>query len=61
VGAQKLKKSEGGQGGRRGHSNMCHWITTAEIKESARILRRRDAKKVVTEGKQDSLAEWRAE
>jgi hypothetical protein len=37
-----LKKipSEGGSGGKRGHSNMEHWSTTAEIKEAAGRQRR---------------------
>ncbi len=37
-----LKKipSEGGSGGKRGHSNMEHWFTTAEIKEAAGRQRR---------------------
>ncbi len=37
-----LKKipSEGGSGGKRGHSGMEHWFTTAEIKDAARRQRR---------------------
>ena len=46
MGALK-QKSEGGQGGRRGHSNMDHWVTTAEIKEAARGRRRREAKAII--------------
>jgi hypothetical protein len=46
MGSAKIK-IEGGQGGRRGHSNMAHWISTEEIKDSARIRRRREAKAVV--------------
>lgn len=40
----KIKKlpSEGGSGGARGHSNMEHWVHTAEIKDGARTRRRRD-------------------
>jgi hypothetical protein len=34
--------TEGGSGGKRGHSNMEHWVTTAEIKESTKSLRRKD-------------------
>jgi len=40
-------KTEGGQGGRRGHSNMEHWVTTEEIKEATRGRRRREAKAVI--------------
>ena len=46
MGTMKLK-TEGGQGGRRGHSNMTHWATTEEIKEAARVRRRREGKKIV--------------
>jgi glycine/D-amino acid oxidase-like deaminating enzyme len=37
-----LKKipSEGGSGGKRGHSGMEHWLTTEEIKDAARRQRR---------------------
>lgn len=40
-------QSEGGQGGRRGHSNMDHWETTEEIKVATRGRRRREAKKII--------------
>ncbi len=49
MGAAKHHKSEGGQGGRRGHSNMNHWVTTEEVKDATRVLRRREAKKQITE------------
>jgi len=42
--------SEGGSGGKRGHSNMTHWEHTEEVKESSNIQRRNDDKKEVTEG-----------
>ena len=41
-------KTEGGQGGRRGHSNMSHWTDTEEIKDAARKRRRIESKKIVT-------------
>ena len=41
-------KTEGGQGGRRGHSNMSHWTYTEEIKDAARKRRRIESKKIVT-------------
>ncbi|MGI8604919.1 MAG: hypothetical protein ACR2OZ_18265 [Verrucomicrobiales bacterium] len=39
-------KVEGGSGGKRGHSNMCHWTTTEEIKERTRKARRAAARAV---------------
>jgi hypothetical protein len=44
MGAIRAKKIEGGQGGKRGHSNMTHWVSTGEIKTSTCILRRRAAR-----------------
>jgi hypothetical protein len=38
-------KTEGGSGGKRGHSNMDHWVTTEEIKTASRKRRRLEAKK----------------
>lgn len=49
MGISKRQKTEGGQGGRRGHSNMEHWVTTEEIKDAARGLRRRAAKELIAE------------
>lgn len=46
MGALKKHKLEGG---RRGHSNMNHWMTAAEIKVATRRARRRDDKRVVKE------------
>ncbi|HEY5883512.1 MAG TPA: hypothetical protein VIT88_02445 [Pyrinomonadaceae bacterium] len=43
-------KIEGGQGGKRGHSNMTHWAYTDEIKDASRKLRRHSAKRDVAEG-----------
>jgi len=40
-------KTEAGQGGRRGHSNMNHWYYTEEIKEGARKRRRLESKKII--------------
>jgi len=39
--------TEGGSGGKRGHSNMEHWATTEEIKESSKIRRRNNEKKEI--------------
>jgi hypothetical protein len=48
-----LKKipSEGGSGGKRGHSGMEHWFTTAEIKDAARRQRRLTDKQLADEAK----------
>ena len=43
-------KPDGGQGGKRGHSNMDHWVYTEEIKEASRKRRRIVAKAEITEG-----------
>jgi hypothetical protein len=40
-------KIEGGQGGKRGHSNMAHWVSTAELKEAARKNRRAQSRKII--------------
>ena len=40
-------KTEGGSGGKRGHSNMDHWVTTEEIKTASRKRRRLEAKKLI--------------
>ena len=37
-------KTEGGSGGKRGHSNMNHWVKTEEIKDGARRQRRQEDK-----------------
>ena len=43
-------RSDGGQGGKRGHSNMDHWDFTEEIKLAARKGRRLEAKCDIKEG-----------
>ena len=40
--ALKKVPSEGGSGGKRGHSAMEHAFHTEEIKDAARVARRRD-------------------
>jgi hypothetical protein len=37
-------KSEGGSGGKRGHSNMTHWDLTANVKRMSRKARRANDK-----------------
>lgn len=44
MGSAKNIPSEGGSGGKRGHSNMEHWFFTEEIKDAARVRRRQDDK-----------------
>ncbi len=46
-------KSEGGSGGKRGHSGMDHACKTEEVKDSARVVRRVEDKRLVV----DELAE----
>ena len=50
-GARKSRLSggptEGGSGGKRGHSNMEHYQHTAEIKEGTRHRRRVEDKEVI--------------
>jgi ketosteroid isomerase-like protein len=41
--------TEGGSGGKRGHSNMEHWMTTEEIKSATKKRRRLDSKQIVRE------------
>jgi len=41
--------TEGGSGGKRGHSSMEHWTNTAELKESSKIRRRLNSKKEMRE------------
>ena len=46
MGILKLK-TEGGSGGKRGHSNMDHWMTTEEIKTATRKRRRLNSKTLI--------------
>jgi len=45
--------SEGGSGGKRGHSNMEHWGYTDEVKRAARKRRRLDSRKLVEVARKD--------
>ncbi len=47
-------KSEGGSGGKRGHSNMDHWGTTDEIKIASKKRRRLNSKKVIVNALKDN-------
>jgi len=49
MGLKLRHKTEGGSGGKRGHSNMDHWVYTEELKAAARIGRRLQGKKLVRE------------
>lgn len=42
-------RTEGGSGGKRGHSNMCHWEPTEWVKEQSRKLRRLQDRVIVRE------------
>ncbi len=43
----KIKKTEGGQGGKKGHSNMVHWDYTEQVKASSNKSRRHADKNVI--------------
>jgi hypothetical protein len=43
----KPLKIEGGQGGKRGHSNMTHWTGTEEIKARTKKARRNASKRII--------------
>ena len=40
-------KTEGGSGGKRGHSNMAHWTYTEEIKAASKVMRRSNSKQLI--------------
>lgn len=42
----RKEKTEGGSGGKRGHSNMTHWNKTEYIKEVSKKKRRIESKKL---------------
>ena len=42
--------TEGGSGGRQGHSSMEHWTHTEEIKDSSRKRRREEDKEEADQG-----------
>lgn len=44
-----MKRTEAGQGGKKGHSNMAHWDRTAEVKALAKKVRRANDKLAVRE------------
>lgn len=56
MGSLKNVPTEGGSGGKRGHSNMEHWAHTDEIKDAARIQRRHRDRAEASAGLLDALA-----
>ena len=46
-------KTEGGSGGKRGHSNMNHWTYTEEIKRHSTRLRRLEDKRASQQGAEE--------
>jgi hypothetical protein len=54
MGGLKKHKTEGGQGGKRGHSGMDHWATTEEIKDATRRARRQIGKKIIVDSARES-------
>ena len=47
--------TEGGSGGKRGHSSMEHWTKTEEIKDSTKIRRRQEDRRFSREGVDNML------
>lgn len=47
--ANSKRPTEGGSGGKRGHSNMEHWTYTEELKETSKIQRRIDSRSLAKE------------
>ena len=45
--------TEGGSGGKRGHSGMEHWTHTEELKDTSCKHRRKEDKKEVNQGVSD--------
>lgn len=45
----KIRKTEAGSGGKKGHSNMAHWEYTEIIKKQMKKIRRRMDKKLTEE------------
>ena len=44
----KSFKVSGGSGGKRGHSGMCHWTFTAEVKAVSKKARRQETKRLTS-------------
>lgn len=44
-----IRKSEGGSGGKKGHSNMTHWDRTRQVKDFAKKVRRNNDKLSIKE------------
>lgn len=52
-----MKRTEAGQGGRKGHSNMTHWSPTAIVKDDARRARRTNDVLAIDEGLADDMGD----
>ena len=50
--------TEGGSGGKRGHSGMDHWVTEEEIKESSKLRRRQEDLRYSKEGIDESTRKY---
>lgn len=48
-------KTEGGSGGRKGHSNMTHYEGTEEVKRRSKRVRRDQDKQLIRKAKQEDL------
>ena len=56
MGLTKGVPPQGGSGGGRGHSGMEHWMKTADIKDAARVVRRRNTREEINGGPSDYLS-----
>lgn len=50
----KIRKTEAGQGGKTGHSNMTHWSYTAIVKAESKRIRRTNDKLLIAESRKDA-------
>ena len=57
MGEVSKQPSEGGSGGKRGHSNMEHRVYNDEIKEASRHKRRKEDDSAAAEGLKDAADE----
>jgi hypothetical protein len=51
----KIQRTEGGQGGNRGHSGMSHYEYTEIIKSDMKVRRRKQSKEHILEQEMDSV------
>ncbi|MEM6484881.1 MAG: hypothetical protein AAF662_07860 [Pseudomonadota bacterium] len=59
--ASNKGKTEGGSGGKRGHSNVNHWAYTDEVKLNARVQRRIEDKAESEQGADEYVSNSRGD